>query len=111
MPRSVRTVIGDKNQVSGPLLQPGEEAPEGGHIQVKAGHLRPIQSKDKLVLAKDRPGHESQKVAFLCLFGKGNITYPGKHKIQNTGTKQNEVPSRCAALEMCFLNQLVKFSN
>jgi len=63
--RCIRTIKGDKNQLSGSLLQPGEEDPERRHTQVKAGHLRAIQSKDKLVLAKDRPGYKSQKAAFL----------------------------------------------
>ena len=75
-----------KRQKSGlwPILQPRKEGPEGRHSQVKAGRLRAIQSKDKVVLDKDRPGHESQNPTFLCLFWKANM-YPGKHKIQNRG--------------------------
>lgn len=56
---------------------------------MKAGHLRTIQSKDKVVLAKDRPGHKSQNPTFLCLFWKPNM-YLKKHKIQNTAAKETE---------------------
>lgn len=92
MPRSIRTVKGDKNQVSGPLLQPGEEAPERGHIQVKAGHLRPIQSKDKLVLAKDRPGHESQWHFCACL---GKVILHTQGSIRSKIQAQNKM--KCPA--------------
>lgn len=62
------------------LLQSEKETSEVRYTEVKDRHLREIQIKDKLILAKGKPGPKSHKAAFLCLFQKAKRS--ARSKIQ-----------------------------
>lgn len=99
MLRSSRMVKGDKIRSLAHVCSKGRQPMNRAHAD-ESWDLRTIQHKDKLVLAKDRPGAQRWESSISVLFWKANITYSGKHKIPNTGTKKLKCPVGGAALEM-----------
>lgn len=100
-----------KRQKSGlwPILQPRKEGPEGRHSQVKAGHLRAIQSKDKVVLPKDRPDLKVRTQHFSACFGK-LICIQGSVRSKIEDLEKLKAIVTQGVQPVHFLNQLVKFS-
>lgn len=108
MLRSSRMVKGDKIRSLAHVCIKGRQPVNRAHTD-ESWDLRTIQHKDKLVLAKDRLGAQRWESSISVLFWKANITYSGKHKIPNTGTKK----LKCPALEMSvfWISEWLKLSH